>query len=310
MFVTNQMVRALAGAPLTVLILLQVNRTSLTQSYIRRNTGFSDHVVHDALELLHDYGYVTQTGRYTWQLADGVFQLPLMQALPEPEADPAPEIVEEKEECVDIEENPEDENLARILCDLNPLASSSSLTTRNLESDLTTTRAPSSQILRANLEELDNFGIREPARSRVAKKTHVTPELIRYHCGSSKSTGQAIYRIEHNWAIPDGWQEPAPDGWQEPAPDNLPDIAEDAAHRDGEELARQLFQYLEQCVSPIMYAEIGYTDAWINGSVLTVQAKPGTHVALESSAVGNDQLNILINRISNQAVTKIIFREG
>jgi hypothetical protein len=303
MFVTNQMVRALAGAPLTVLILLQVNRTSLTQSYIRRNTGFSDHVVHDALELLHDYGYVTQTGRYTWQLADGVFQLPLMQALPEPEADPAPETVEEKEECVDIEENPEDENLARILCDLNPLASSSSLTTRNLESDLTTTRAPSSQILRANLEELDNFGIREPARSRVAKKTHVTPELIRYHCGSSKSTGQAIYRIEHNWAVPEDCQHPA-------APEIMVDEPEDDPPRDGEELAGELFQYLEQCVSPIMYAEIGYTDAWINGSVLTVQAKPGTHVALESSAVGNDQLNILISRISNQAVTKIIFREG
>jgi len=309
MFVTNQMVRALAGAPLTVLILLQVNRTSLTQSFIRRNTGFSDHVVHDALELLHDYGYVTQTGRYTWQLADGVFQLPLMASLPEPEDIPAPETVEEDEEeideqedCIDIEENPENKKLARILCDLNPLASSSSLTTRNLESDLTTTRAPSSQILRANLEELDNFGIREPARSRVAQKTHVTPELIRYHCGSSKSTGQAIYRIEHNWAIPDEWQEAAPD--------DLQDIAENDPPRDGKELARRLFEYLEQCVGPIMYAEIGYTDAWINGSVLTVQAKPGTHAALESSAVGGDQLNHLISRISNQVVTKIIFREG
>jgi len=216
----------------------------------------------------------------------------MVDELPAPEKTTSDPAVEESENIQD---------LGRKICDLNPSSSSRSLT-RDLEIESTTTSSDSSQKMRANLEELDNFGIREPARSRVAKQTHVTPELIRYHCGSSKSTGQAIYRIEHNWAIPDGCQELAPD--------IMPDASEDDPPRDGEELARQLFQYLEQCVSPIMYAEIGYTDAWINGSVLTIRAKPGTHAALESSAVGNDQLNILISRISKQVLTKIIFREG
>jgi hypothetical protein len=156
--------------------------------------------------------------------------------------------------------------------------------------------------MRANLQELDNFGIREPARSRLANKTHVTQELIRYHCETCKSIGQAIYRIEHNWVVPDGWQEPAPD--------DLPDIAEDDPPRDGEELSGKLFDFLEKCVGPITYAEMGFETAWINGSILTIQAKPGTHAALESSVVGGDQLNTLISRISNQTVTKIIFREG
>jgi hypothetical protein len=52
----------------------------------------------------------------------------------------------------------------------------------------------------ALLAALDAGGIREPARSRLARCEHVTVELIEYHTQTA-SAGQAIYRIEHNWPV-------------------------------------------------------------------------------------------------------------
>jgi hypothetical protein len=192
MIFTNQMIKSLAGAPLTVLVLLMTNRTAVEQGFIRRHTGFSDHTIHDALELLNDYGYVTQTGRYTWQIADGVQQFPLMvDELPAPEKTTSDPAVEESENIQD---------LGRKICDLNPSSSSRSLT-RDLEIESTTTSSDSSQKMRANYLALESQGVREPAKTRLAKLEHVTVELIQYHCASCEQIGQAIYRIEHNWPI-------------------------------------------------------------------------------------------------------------
>jgi len=212
MQITNQMVKALAGPPLTVLVLMLVNRTPLTQAFIRRNTGFSNPTIHDAIELLNDYGYVTKSGRYAWQIADGVMQLPLMaDLLPnqtqeiEPEAEPITEL----DDCIEVESidqpvSSEDEELAKKIFYLNPSSSSRSLTSNK---DLSTTTRSSTEIAEKFLE-LQKFGIREPARSRLADLENVTLELIQYHCTHSQGPGQAIYRIEHNWPIVQDQVEP------------------------------------------------------------------------------------------------------
>ena len=34
---------------------------------------------------------------------------------------------------------------------------------------------------------------------------HVTARLVGYHCETAPNTGLAIYRIEHDWRVPDDW---------------------------------------------------------------------------------------------------------
>lgn len=212
MMLTASLVRALKGAPVTVLLLMMIERRPLTLGYIRRHTGYTDKVVHDAVLLLQDYGMVLQTGRYTYQIAAGVQQLPLMSILPEPpeSQDQTGEQIDDPETIDVTAEDPpastplvqSDEKLGRNNSDLNPLASSGF--NQNLESGdpLLDSRAARSEKIRANLAALDDHDIREPARTRLARFEHVTPRLIDYHCRTAQSPGQAIYRIEHNWRVP------------------------------------------------------------------------------------------------------------
>lgn len=53
------------------------------------------------------------------------------------------------------------------------------------------------------LAACDEFGIREPKRSKISRLKHVTPELIRAHVMQVRDDnlplGTAIHRIEFNW---------------------------------------------------------------------------------------------------------------
>lgn len=233
MMLTAAIVRALRGAPITVLMLMMIERQPLTLGYIRRHTGYTDKVIHDAVMLLQDYGMAVQTGRYTWQIAAGVQQLPLGEALPAPEEIETPSQIDEPAADQDVIETAANDLtiLGRNNSDLNPLASSGF--NQILESGnllLPDSRAASSEFFRANLRALDEHNIREPARSRLARLAHVTPGTVRYHCGTAKNSGQAIYRIEHNWPAPADWVfeqrdeiDPTPD---EPVPELSPVSAE------------------------------------------------------------------------------------
>ena len=75
---TASMVSALRGAPITVLVLLMIERKPLAMEYIRRHTRYSQNTISYSMALLADYGMVIQTARYVYQIADGVQQLLLM----------------------------------------------------------------------------------------------------------------------------------------------------------------------------------------------------------------------------------------
>lgn len=209
-----QAVRAMAGTPLTVLIVFGLQRQPCTLGFIRRHTGFSTQAVSEAVALLMDYGYLTQIARYTYQIALNVQQLPLMETPEEAyEAEiPMLEAIEvtAEEPPVEAVDKPVDNSVdnfvdsvssAKLACKLQAKCSSSSrsINPENLDQSLLLARADSSQILQSNLAALKEHGVGEPARSRLAKLPHVTPELIRGHCSATENTGQAIYRIEHNW---------------------------------------------------------------------------------------------------------------
>jgi hypothetical protein len=203
---TVQMVRALRGAPITVLVLMMIERGPLAQGFIRRHTGYTDHIVHDALDLLQDYGLVNETGRYTWQLAGQNRQLPLMVQL-ESELATEDMSVEGLPDPVDNieDDDPDFDSSQKMRARSQKMRADSSSSSRSLnrfnqENPPPLVKADSSQKMRT-IEMLDNFGVREPARSRLAEMASVTAEVVEYHCRSAPNMSLAIYRIEHGWPV-------------------------------------------------------------------------------------------------------------
>lgn len=235
---TASMVSALRGAPITILVLLMIERKPLAMEYIRRHTRYSQNTISDSMALLADYGMVIQTARYVYQIADGVQQLPLMamelDSSEEPEmenvidgefrsqnlrAEDTPqsnlsevsEIRSQKMRPNSTNKPPDDSRSQKFRArsqNLRPatLASSSlNLESRNLEKDLAR-----GQQIQKNLECLDRYGVREPARTRLAHLEHVTEPLIDTHCQQSPNISLAIYRIEHNWSMDESKKPDAP----------------------------------------------------------------------------------------------------
>lgn len=209
-------VRMLNGAPLSVLVALMIDRQPHGVSWLSGVTGYSDKPVMAALEFLAEMGFVTRNGRYAWQLASGVQQLPFMHdALPEAEPDPEPPA-----------EDQDAENRRGNIPRPGALASSSSINNLDIkENPLLESRAdPENLRVPRVLTELDAAGVGEPKRSRLAAMKHVTPRMVRYHRATCANTGQAIYRIEHNWRVPADWIDPAdapPEPTQESEPEPL-----------------------------------------------------------------------------------------
>lgn len=211
---SDTMIRGLKGAPISCLILLSMARQPVTAQYLERMSGYSDKSVLSALLLLRDYGLVTRNERYAWQIARGVMQLPLMDALPAGEGDeeqgeniaagvedePVVPSSEEMDNAGGKRGNPETEKFR--------VVSSSGLIHQDTskKSLPPLERAEAEKIrVREALAECTRRGIREPKRGALCRLAHVTARLVGYHCQTAPNTGLAIYRIEHDWRVPDDW---------------------------------------------------------------------------------------------------------
>lgn len=197
MQLTVERVRTLKGAPLSVLVLLMLERSALSQGFLARHSGYSDKAVAAALDLLADYGLARRIERYTWALAAGAEQLPFIVDADLPASTPT------------VGQAPADAEPGRKNSDLRsenfrpePPLVVSLIDSDSIESEESNQLERRSEKIRANSETLAEFGIMEPARSRLANLAHVDPRQIRYHCQTCESTGQAIHRIEHNWRVP------------------------------------------------------------------------------------------------------------
>lgn len=86
-------VRALKGAPLSIVIVLMLQQgRSVSHSFLCRETGYSDRTVTAALEYLKDAQIVTRTGHSGFMLTGNNYQLPLMWDEPAEAANPSPAI--------------------------------------------------------------------------------------------------------------------------------------------------------------------------------------------------------------------------
>ena len=226
---TSSMVCALRGAPMTILVLMMIEHQPLAMQYIRRHTRYSQHVVSESLALLNDYGLVVETGRYVYQIADGVRQLPLAvnglyDSIEDDKSQEMPPDIEEEAFEVESEENrsqkmrarsqkmlPKSEKQPPVVIDsefrsqkMRPKCENSLARSINqnqlINQDLKTLARGEKKSI---LDCLKRHGIREPACSRLAALEHVTAELVAYHCQHAPNLRLAIFRIEHNWAMLD-----------------------------------------------------------------------------------------------------------
>lgn len=283
-----QMLRLLRGAPLSVLYGLWLAKTLgiglVGNEWMERSTGYSDKPISQALALLEEYGLASH-GRYGWTLTSGADQLPLMNLGLEV---PDNNLSEPSNDGFDRAAQPElrapvadGEGVSRRISESENFRLSSSSSLTNLDSRfnnlLPDSGSTESENFRLALEELDRAGIREPARSRLAGMAHISVELVRFHCETSQNSGQAIFRIEHNWKIKPGWapaaESPAIQSDQEEdeldQEDNPAEEPENETWNQvlsllGSELARNLF---ETWVLPLR--PVGLNDL---GDVYTVQA--------------------------------------
>jgi hypothetical protein len=173
LMLTVSAVRMLKGVPLAVVVLLRLAQEDgsgpVNQEWLERYSGYTDKPVSQALRYLLEMGEVTRNDRGMWQLAGETRQLPL-----------AAERLDERVGNIPT----------------HPSSSSSGLIDSILDGSTT---SHESEIFRLNLAALDAAGIREPARSDLARLAHVTPELVQAHVRECGSLGLAIYRIKNDW---------------------------------------------------------------------------------------------------------------
>jgi len=198
MTITPTDIRALKGAPLSVVVLLMAQTQPVSVTYISSMTGYSYKPVEDALLYLQTMGKVSRVGRYGWQIAEAT-QPPL--ATPDDVIDLSPEMEETTEET----ETPG----AGVGIFPSPLKKVKLRDTPNSD-NLLNLRGRDLQ----NFQVMQNLGFFGQAAQEVAKLPHVTERMIRYHCATAPNKNLALFRIKKGWRVPDDWRgegDPPPD---------------------------------------------------------------------------------------------------
>jgi hypothetical protein len=217
-YFTSAVLRHLRPKPASLFCLVALMQSGKPENaeYLERYTSFSDKTVKDALDFLNEEGLITRNGRYSWQLSSYASQLPLMAQteLSPSGVLPADGIVQRSAAPMastgdipvagagseDVSTSIRDpENLRLGVSGSSSSSRSLIKDSRILNDDLLLARGPDPENLRVLLAALDEWGVREPARSAIAGIPGMTLARIDYHCGKCQTLGQAIYRIKNDW---------------------------------------------------------------------------------------------------------------
>lgn len=189
MTITPTDIRALKGAPLSVVVLLMAQSQPVSVTYISSMTGYSYKPVEDALLYLQTMGKVSRVGRYGWQIAEAI--QPPLPATPDDVIDLSPE----------MEETTEETELPGVGIFPSPLKKVKLRDTPNSD-NLLNLRGRDLQ----NFQVMQNLGFFGQAAQEVAKLPHVTERMIRYHCATAPNKNLALFRIKKGWRVPDDWR--------------------------------------------------------------------------------------------------------
>lgn len=182
-------VRAIKGAPASVLWALIITQRMMTALELQQWTGYKGDNITVSVRLLIELGWVVaRTPRGPWGLAEGR-QLPLMPGI---------------EQLQGFEKR--DSDLIGVAgasssSSSNRLFLSSYRQEQEEEGDDSDLIGVKPECVAACLAA----GIGEPTRSKLSAMAHVTPEFIAAHVQQAKDQeqgiGTAIYRIKNNWAV-------------------------------------------------------------------------------------------------------------
>jgi len=177
-------VRAMKGAPASVLWAFLFSRKPMTITELQTWTAYRRETIAEALRMLTDLGWLsTRSSRGPWALTSGR-QLPLMDDVDFFDIGDSSSCSSSNRKDARLEQEQEE-----------PMSIFS--TSR----ELTDLSGPNSEARRALVEA----GVREPKLSRLARLPHVTPELVRGHVRLAseqrRGLGTAIYRIENDWPV-------------------------------------------------------------------------------------------------------------
>jgi hypothetical protein len=212
--------RALKGAPASVLVVLQLTGSSMTNRDLQHWTGYSSDTLTAATRLLVQLGCLvgrSPVGPWSLPGTRGLALPDRVRAASENPGSSAENFGTPPASTESLSENPgpASENLGTPAGNLGPSAESfgTPSSTRNLllvekpeleEKNLDLGLEESREL--ENLRTLTELGIREPARSRLARLPHVTPEYIEDQVEQALAQGQkigaAIWRIEHQRRVP------------------------------------------------------------------------------------------------------------
>ncbi len=198
-------VAAYKGAAVSILMLLMIERRPLCQKEMRRGTRYGNDAIHDAVLMLQEDGLIVRVGNeneYRWALlGDEARQLPLG----------AVDVIEESASTEGDVQNLSDPGPAQSDMGDHVCMHDSESDDSYDSSDENPTCIHGSRSGNSGPDDLET-AIRvfaDPGLSRLRVQKGLTARVVRYHVANAPGIGAALYRIEHNWHVPDDWERDA-----------------------------------------------------------------------------------------------------
>jgi len=192
-------IRALKGAPLSILVAMLIARQPVGEDWLVTITGYSQNTVRSGCKFLTEIQMIQRNGRYHgYVLTNGAKQLTLGQL----------------EECK-LNELGEGQNLT--------LPESTTTVTLNKKEDKDSEEKAAEEEARASKNDsrlvlLYSAGIMEPTASRLLEKNWVTKEYLEAHIDKANkertSVGLLIHRIRSHDPIPKVRNDQDPDSYR------------------------------------------------------------------------------------------------
>jgi hypothetical protein len=204
-----RLIRELKGAPLSIVLVLQIVRQRVTQEYLERATGYTDKPVSQALGYLCEIGLADHT-RDGWQLSQAR-QLPL--GLEEEQLTTETQSPQGDKEGEGGQDNSDTNGVSRKYSDsLIIITDSDSLNSErgNNNNNNGPPNRKNSDLIRQNMEALAAARVVGVKRCKLALLEHVTPGYVRaweaqlkHEKGSRYTPGLLIVTIESGLPAPE-----------------------------------------------------------------------------------------------------------
>jgi hypothetical protein len=203
------MIRALKGAPMSILVALMISDGKVGEAWLSRVTGYSEKTVRNGCKYLEEIQLIQRIGRYEgYRIMDGIMQLAL-QEQDQRERENLPLDTTTTTTTLNSKKRVDSEEKAAAA-----IKGAVKITARNKEGTVKITAR--SKDGRDKL--LKAAGIMEPTASRIKQKYWATEEYLKAHIDKAKkenlNVSLLIHRIESHDPMPKNGNEKTPEDYR------------------------------------------------------------------------------------------------